>query len=139
MDHVVNMGKPQDMKQHKTLACIDDVTHCNRVTSARESIYEKDYTVDSTPVEHLLKKDSLVPSSTCLAFFPQQASISGNGLLFQNTFSGKLVQFGFCFYGMLIVDLMHKFELGVWKAVFIHLLRFLDCQHETLKYELDRR
>ena len=40
---------------------------------------------------------------------------------------------------MLVVDLMHEVELGVWKAVFIHLLRLLDCQNESLKHELDRR
>jgi hypothetical protein len=40
---------------------------------------------------------------------------------------------------MLVVDLMHEFELGVWKAVFIHLLRILDCQDESLTHELDRR
>jgi len=42
-------------------------------------------------------------------------------------------------FGMLAVDLMHEVELGVWKAVFIHLLRVLDCQNESLKHELDRR
>jgi len=26
---------------------------------------------------------------------------------------------------MLAVDLMHKFELGVWKAIFTHLIRLL--------------
>ncbi len=26
---------------------------------------------------------------------------------------------------MFVPDLMHEFELGVWKAVFIHLLRIL--------------
>lgn len=26
---------------------------------------------------------------------------------------------------MLVVDLLHEFELGVWKAVFIHLTRVL--------------
>jgi hypothetical protein len=40
---------------------------------------------------------------------------------------------------MLVVDLMHEFELGVWKAIFIHLLRILDCQNEGLKHELDKR
>ncbi|CAK5267103.1 unnamed protein product [Mycena citricolor] len=29
---------------------------------------------------------------------------------------------------MLVVDLMHEFELGVWKNVFIHLLRLLEAQ-----------
>jgi hypothetical protein len=40
---------------------------------------------------------------------------------------------------MLVVDLMHEFELGVWKMLFIHLLRILDCESENLKHELDRR
>lgn len=40
---------------------------------------------------------------------------------------------------MLVVDLMHEFELGVWKAIFIHLLRILDSQDENLKHELDKR
>jgi hypothetical protein len=26
---------------------------------------------------------------------------------------------------MLVVDLLHEFELGVWKAIFTHLLRIL--------------
>jgi hypothetical protein len=26
---------------------------------------------------------------------------------------------------MLVVDFMHEFELGVWKALFIHLIRIL--------------
>lgn len=34
---------------------------------------------------------------------------------------------------------MHEVELGVWKAIFIHLLRILDSQDESLKHELDRR
>jgi hypothetical protein len=40
---------------------------------------------------------------------------------------------------MMVVDLMHEFELNVWKAIFIHLLRILDCKNEALKHELDRR
>ena len=29
---------------------------------------------------------------------------------------------------MFVVDLMHEFELGVWKAIFTHLLRLLYAQ-----------
>jgi hypothetical protein len=57
----------------------------------------------------------------------------------QNAFSCKLTEFGFSLFSMLVVDLMHEFELGVWKAVFIHLLRILDSQSEGLKHELDKR
>lgn len=40
---------------------------------------------------------------------------------------------------MLVVDLMHEFELGVWKTLFIHLLRILNTVDKTLVHELDRR
>lgn len=40
---------------------------------------------------------------------------------------------------MLLPDLMHEFELGVWRAVFIHLLRILQSVDENLLIELDRR
>jgi hypothetical protein len=40
---------------------------------------------------------------------------------------------------MLVVDLMHEFELGVWKALFLHLLRILEAEDPSLLIELDRR
>jgi hypothetical protein len=40
---------------------------------------------------------------------------------------------------MLVPDLMHEFELGVWRAIFIHLLRILQSIDEDLIVELDRR
>jgi len=54
-------------------------------------------------------------------------------------FSDKLSLFDFNMFDMLVVDLMHEVELGVWKAVFIHLLCLLDCDNGTLKHELDRQ
>jgi hypothetical protein len=40
---------------------------------------------------------------------------------------------------MLVVDLMHEFELGVWKALFIHLLRILLAVKGLSLHELDHR
>ena len=40
---------------------------------------------------------------------------------------------------MFAVDLMHDFELGVWKALFIHLIRILTAVDKNLVHELDRR
>lgn len=40
---------------------------------------------------------------------------------------------------MLVVDLLHEFELGVWKAIFSHLLRILDSLKGNKLQELDRR
>jgi hypothetical protein len=40
---------------------------------------------------------------------------------------------------MFVVDLMHEFELGVWRALFIHLLRILQAADKALIHELDSR
>jgi hypothetical protein len=34
---------------------------------------------------------------------------------------------------------MHEVELGVWRALFVHLLRILQSVNEDLLMELDRR
>ena len=59
----------------------------------------------------------------------------------QNIFAEKLGSFGFDPFVMLVVDLMHKFELGVWKAIFTHLLRILYAiaPGGSLVTELNRR
>ncbi len=43
----------------------------------------------------------------------------------QSAFSVRLSEHGFNFYEMFAPDLMHEFELGVWKATLTHLLRIL--------------
>lgn len=42
---------------------------------------------------------------------------------------------------MLVVDLLHEFELGLWKAVFTHLIRLLYAAAPAgrLVTELNRR
>ena len=42
---------------------------------------------------------------------------------------------------MLVVDLMHEFELGVWKSLFTHLIRILyaAAPNGSLVAELDER
>jgi hypothetical protein len=42
---------------------------------------------------------------------------------------------------MLVVDLLHEFELGVWKALFTHLIRILHAAapHGDLVAKLDKR
>lgn len=46
---------------------------------------------------------------------------------------------GFNIFLALVVDLMHEFELGVWRALFIHLLRMLEAKDKALINEMDRR
>lgn len=42
---------------------------------------------------------------------------------------------------MLVVDLLHEIELGVWKALFAHLIRILYAEkpHGELVEELNNR
>ena len=40
---------------------------------------------------------------------------------------------------MLVVDLLHEIELGVWKVIFTHLLRLLDAAKQGMVHELDHQ
>lgn len=44
---------------------------------------------------------------------------------------------GFNLSLMLIVDLLHEFELGVWKAILTHLLHMVESLRGTVLAELD--
>ncbi|KAJ2934434.1 hypothetical protein H1R20_g2679, partial [Candolleomyces eurysporus] len=58
-----------------------------------------------------------------------------------NAFSKRLRTAKFDIFSALTVDLLHEFELGVWKALFIHLLRVLEAsqKHDVLVHELDKQ
>ncbi|KAG2032550.1 hypothetical protein BDR03DRAFT_873674, partial [Suillus americanus] len=40
---------------------------------------------------------------------------------------------------LFVVDLLHKFEIGVWKAIFTHLMRILHAAAGDLVQQLNRR
>jgi hypothetical protein len=42
-------------------------------------------------------------------------------------------------YDLLAIDLMHEFELGVWKAVLVHLLRIIDSLGRTAEATINSR
>jgi hypothetical protein len=44
---------------------------------------------------------------------------------------------GFDLLRMLLPDLMHEIELGMWRALFIHLLRMFQSMDECFLMELD--
>ncbi|KAL1749844.1 hypothetical protein FB107DRAFT_252548 [Schizophyllum commune] len=74
------------------------------VTWARNAIYKFAHPIGGKVVEMILKPYSAVPTV--------------------NAFSDKLGP-NFNPSDMFVVDLMHEFELGVWKAFFTHLIRIL--------------
>ncbi len=90
-----------------------------KVAEARKLIYEKGYVINSEKVENLLKPRSLAPT--------------------ENAFSERLAQFLFQVYDMLVVDQLHEVELGVWKALIIHLIRILNTMDASKTQEFNAR
>ncbi|KAF9455660.1 hypothetical protein BDZ94DRAFT_1179515 [Collybia nuda] len=79
----------------------------NLVQKARNCFYQLGYSIASKIVDATLKPFSLMST--------------------MNAFVDKLSPLGFNLYPIFVVDLMHEFELGVWKATFIHILRILNA------------
>ncbi|KAG2754543.1 hypothetical protein P692DRAFT_201703806 [Suillus brevipes Sb2] len=76
-----------------------------KVTQARNAIYTCGAPIKGDLVESILKPFSLVPTV--------------------NSFVDRLSPLGFDFFPILVVDLLHEFELGIAKAVMTHLMRLL--------------
>ncbi|KAH9884316.1 hypothetical protein C8Q73DRAFT_661143 [Cubamyces lactineus] len=57
----------------------------------------------------------------------------------QSAFSQRLAQYGFDIYRAMVPDLMHEFELGVWKSTLTHLVRILTCVGASAINELNAR
>lgn len=97
-----------------------------KIESARNIIYRLGYSIASRAVETLLKPESVVP--TLVSLFVSGSPESVHLTLWcpnQNAFAETLGKHGFDVFSMLVVDLMHEFELGVWRAIFTHIIRVL--------------
>jgi hypothetical protein len=117
-------GTKQDRNKREALVRVDNLSRRAKVESARQLIYEQNWAVDSKPIQRLLQPESLVPTEVSrISYYSVQV---GNVLL-QNAFSHQLSQFGFNLFSIFLVDFMHEIELGVWRSLFIHLLRILEC------------
>ncbi|KAH7902872.1 hypothetical protein BJ138DRAFT_1200325, partial [Hygrophoropsis aurantiaca] len=91
----------------------------HKVAVARRAIYTLGVPIKGAAVERLLKEFSMVPTA--------------------NAFVERLSPHGFDIFPALVVDILHEFELGVWKAVLKHLIRILYAIDPDLVAELDNR
>ncbi|KAG6904152.1 hypothetical protein DXG01_012245, partial [Tephrocybe rancida] len=109
------------------------VTRRETITKARAYIYgPKHLAIDSAAVDRLLKPESLVPTI--------RTDRSCNfATLMQNAFSDRLQKCGLDYASIFVVDLLHEIELGIWKALLIHLFHILESVDENILHELDRR
>ncbi|KJA15771.1 hypothetical protein HYPSUDRAFT_148690, partial [Hypholoma sublateritium FD-334 SS-4] len=115
-EKIPDIGKVYDSRQRQTKKRIDDSNLAAKISQARKKIHENGKGVKSKAVENILASESLVPTV--------------------NAFS-LLSQFGFNIFQALVPDFMHEFELGVWKALFIHLIRIMVSTGAV--QELNRR
>ncbi|KAI0039303.1 hypothetical protein FA95DRAFT_1451096, partial [Auriscalpium vulgare] len=118
-DDIPGLGTAADTALRKDSVRYDDGLRRDLVATARDLIYNDGYVVNSTRVDELLKSQSLVPTV--------------------NAFSSRLADMDFDIHKMLAVDLLHEFELGVWKAVFSHLIRMIEASNPGNIHELNRR
>ncbi|KAF8833975.1 hypothetical protein BDN67DRAFT_863774, partial [Paxillus ammoniavirescens] len=116
-DRVHNLGTNRDSQACHVLARMDSAELCDKILNAHKLIYDKNYAVDTAQVEALLKPESLVPTLSA--------------------FLEWLHHMGFDLFVMLMVDILHEFELGVWKVILVHLLHIVDCPKKSMTHELD--
>ncbi|ETW76907.1 hypothetical protein HETIRDRAFT_328118 [Heterobasidion irregulare TC 32-1] len=124
-NQVYKIGSKLDMRLHKKMARQDDAPRRHAVEVARKIIYKQGYGIESTAVDALLADKSWVPTWVSQLYCTPDRVTNLRIDTWQNAFSMKLSKYGFNFYDLFVVDLLHEFELGVWKAIFTHLLRIL--------------
>jgi hypothetical protein len=129
-------GTVSDKNDRINLRRRDDHDYKNAISSARRKIYEENYKVNSAWVECKLKTESLVPTLVNDCYCAMQ---NAEAVAFQNTFSDRLSRHRLDIFTLFPVDLMHEVELGVWKGLFIHLLRILEAHNANLVRELNQR
>ncbi|KAG6906368.1 hypothetical protein DXG01_014299, partial [Tephrocybe rancida] len=104
-DHLGRMGMILDMERRTATIRLNDQDLKAKVTAVRSIIHQKGFAVNSKAVEAVLQPTSLVPA--------------------MNAFSNALGKFGFNHFQMLVVDILHEWEVGTWKAILIHLIRLV--------------
>ncbi|KAA1477321.1 hypothetical protein DENSPDRAFT_828693 [Dentipellis sp. KUC8613] len=108
-----------DLLRRSTKKREDTQPRRHEIASARKSIFELGRGVKSKAVDVVLKPQSLVPV--------------------RNAFSDLLAPFNDNLYDKFVVDLLHEFELGVWKGTFAHLIRLLIAIGGNQVQELNTR
>ena len=132
---ISKIGQALDFQSRASNACF---YVGEKIRDTRNFIFKLGYNVASAAVEHLLSMHSWVAT---LVGSARNLIWTICSPFLKNIFAEKLGKFSFNPYQMLIVDLMHEFELDVWKAVFTHLICILYAAGSSgsLVSELDKR
>ncbi|PIL35257.1 hypothetical protein GSI_01982 [Ganoderma sinense ZZ0214-1] len=117
-DKVAEAGSKADDQRRRNCKRQDTKTLQANVQRARKNLF-KGFSINGTHVTNWTDAESLTP--------------------IQSAFSARLSPFGVNFYEILAPDLMHEFELGVWKGVFTHLMRMLAAKGDDAVEEFNSR
>ena len=129
------LGSKSDTQARHRLLRTDSEARRRKIETAWRLIF-RGVNITSQKIEQLLGSESLIPTRVC-AF--NDCDFIADWILKQNAFSERLFQHGFNFYQMFVPDLLHEFEIGVWKATFTHLLRILYAYGNDTIQELNMR
>ncbi|KAF9554492.1 hypothetical protein CPC08DRAFT_727124 [Agrocybe pediades] len=112
---ISQIGSKLDMRRRVKLKRIDNDYRLYDIGVVRKMMFEDGISITSKKIKDILEPTSAVPT--------------------QNAFSKRFKEHGLNFYQLFVPDFMHKVELGVWKALFTHLLRILIAyRHDTIQY-----
>ncbi|KZT12252.1 uncharacterized protein LAESUDRAFT_641648 [Laetiporus sulphureus 93-53] len=115
---IPKMGTPADSAR-RSKSRTDTSAIQNAIKRTRAWVFEKGISLGSKKIAKILDVQSLVPT--------------------RSAFSMRLAKFSFNVYSLFVPDLLHEFELGVWKAVFVHLLRVLHAEGQDRIQKLNSR
>nr|GAT50466.1 predicted protein [Mycena chlorophos] len=102
---IAETGTVNDMKRRQAIR-VDDEHRRSVIESARKAIFEQGSAIDGTTIKGMLQEKSWVP--VCNAFSKLDTAKTPFNL-----------------FSLFVPDLLHEVELGVGKAVVIHLVRML--------------
>ncbi|KAI0349313.1 hypothetical protein OH77DRAFT_1507530 [Trametes cingulata] len=127
-DELSAAGTPEDDERRRANKRIDDAKLQRDIKKARALVFKHGYSLSSKRVKALLDSKSLNPIQNAMLI-----------VLRKSAFSTRLSPFGVNFYDLFAPDLLHEFELGVWKGVFRHLVRLVAAQGDDMLKEFNRR
>ncbi|KIL55572.1 hypothetical protein M378DRAFT_90703 [Amanita muscaria Koide BX008] len=104
-EKISDMGKKPDLRNRINNARFDDIDIHANIQLVRKWMFELGLPISNPFVIRKLGPQSLTPV--------------------RSAFSKRFFIHGINHYEMFVPDLLHEFELGVWKATFTHLLRIL--------------
>ena len=94
----------------------------------RRLLFEKGINITSVYIAQILEGTSGVPTRVCIRVYFARIVLIFYSFSQKNAFSEFLncvYRFKFNFYQLLVPNLLHEFELGIWKAIFVHLIQIL--------------